>query len=124
MTRLPYTHDWTLVRGDTSRHRYLYATTSEPVTDPLGWLVRAQVRRAPDTEVWITKTHEDGITVTTAEGKLDITILLDPTDTRGWERSKWAGVWDLEVVSPTGVVRTIVRGAFIVEPDVTVIPGE
>lgn len=120
---LPVESDWTFTRGDTVTRRVVYGP-AEPVTDVAGWLVRAQARPRVDGEVWLTKTHEAGITVVEVDGKLDMTITLDPGDTEGWPRSKWNGVWDLEVVSPTGVVRTIVRGAFVVEGDVTVIPGE
>lgn len=119
--RLPVERDWVLVRGDSAARTVLYAVTSEPVTDPVGWQVRMQVRRDTDAEVWLEKTDTDGITVSVDGGKLVARIVVLPGDTAGWDRSKWVGRYDVEVVSPGGRVTTILRGAFTVEGDVTVI---
>ena len=121
---LPVERDWVLVRGDTSTRTVVYSTTSEPVTDPALWRVRMQVRRDTDTQVWLEKTDTQGITVTEVDGKLVAAIGVLPADTEGWGRAQWTGRYDLEVVSPGGVVRTVLRGGFIVEGDVTVVPGE
>lgn len=121
---LPVERDWVLVRGDTSTRTVVYSTTSEPVTDPALWRVRMQVRRDTDTQVWLEKTDAQGITVTEQGGKLVAAIGVLPGDTAGWGRAQWVGRYDVEVVSPGGVVRTVLRGGFIVEGDVTVVPGE
>lgn len=120
----PVVHDWTLIRGDSDTRRFVYSTTSEPVTDPDEWGVVMQVRRDTGTEVWLEKSPADGLTLGVEDGKLVITVSIDPLDTQEWGRAKWNGRWDLQITHPSGRVFTPVGGAFTVFGDVTVVSGE
>lgn len=94
-----------------------------------GWEARSQIRRKVGGDVWLdlgpllTLTHADGVLSVT--GFIPAAVTEDTAwnarasrvDTAG--EAVPSGVWDIELVTPTGGVVPFVEGAVFVDPDVT-----
>ena len=121
--------DIIVTQGADCAFAFRYSTSTSGTTTPVdltGWSARAQLRRTWGGEVWLTATHEDAITLT-ATGDVVLAIDAATTEDPAWNtRSKVTagepqarGVWDLELIDPTGRVTRLVQGSVIVSPDVT-----
>ena len=98
------------------------ATCSVPVTvtgvDLTGFTARSKGRAdfASTATIW-DKSSSPGITITAGANSV-ITLTLTATETAALTR--WTvGVFDVEYVSPAGIVTNCLRGRFEVYPEVT-----
>lgn len=97
------------------------------IADYTGWTARSQIRRKVGGEVWLdlaphlTVTHTD--TALTVTGNIPAAV----TEGEDWNRRASrevdgelapAGVWDIELVTPTRVI-PLLEGVVFVDPDVT-----
>ena len=121
--------DIIVTQGADNAYAFRYSTRTGDTTTPVylaGWTARAQLRRTWGGEIWLTVTHEDAITLT-ATGDVVLAIDAATTEDPAWNtRSKIVageaqarGVWDLELIDPTGRVTRLVQGTVTVSPDVT-----
>jgi hypothetical protein len=94
-------------------------TWKDRAGDPVpleGYTARMQVRRrVNDDEVVMEFTTENGGIEITGPGKLVITA--SEAETAGLQ--PMTGVYDLELVSPTDVTTRLLRGQFVIDPEVT-----
>lgn len=106
---IPQGADWQLVI------RYEAGDPLEPV-DLTGWSARAQFRTAYDGELVFDLTSEDdgGITLNN-EGEIVLTL----TNAQTAEAEAGRGVWDIELVSPSGQVMRLAQGRMVITPEVT-----
>lgn len=113
---IPETLDWTWYVGDTEPEEFII--TSEAGVDLTGATITAQAR--------LTKKDP----VLAAEAVITETDLANGTFHVGWPASvrdlvdaeatdKWVGVWDLQIVMPSGLVRTRAGGRMTFTYDVT-----
>lgn len=97
----------------------LVATWKDSAGSPVdltGYTARMQMREAHNADsALLSLTDGDGITITAAEGKLEISIAA--ADTAGLPPGRH--VYDLEVESAGGEVTRLVEGAAVVRPEVT-----
>lgn len=111
------THNLTVDQGtDWTRTFTLRNKADGSLVNLSGYTARMQVRRDYDSTTTL-------VELTTANGRIvlggaagTITLSLSATVTAGIARS---GVWDIELVSAGGVVSRPLRGAFILEREVT-----
>ena len=84
--------------------------------DLTGYSARMQVRPETDSsEIMVELTTENGgLTVGGAAGTIEIEIDADVTETFDVD-----GVYDLEIYNNAGKVYRVIRGRFVVEPEVT-----
>lgn len=120
--------DLVVSQGADQDFRFRYGQDDGTVTtwvDLTGWSARAQVRPRPGGEVWLSLTTD---VVTDAGSGLQVdsdgyvSVVLGHGELEGpeWDaRAQQGGVWDLELVSPTGEVTRLVMGAVQVSQDVT-----
>lgn len=99
------------------------AETVYPDLTAPGWDARAQLRKRPGGDVWVTLTttldDHTGITLA-AEGWVYVHLHHTLTEDPAWNAtSRREGVWDLELVKPSGEVVRLVMGDVRVSPDVT-----
>ncbi len=93
--------------------------------DLSAWSGRAQVRTRVGGEVWLTfatgGATEAGSTLTLdADGYVRIHLHHAETRTPAWNKpARISGVWDLELVDPTGEVIRLVEGNVTVSQSVT-----
>lgn len=123
--------DLVVSQGADNVYRYRYGTRSaddartEYVDLTQGWSARAQIRPRPGGDVWLSLTTdaptEHGSTLQLdADGYVSLLISHAETEQDSWaRRAKVGGVWDLELVDPTGVVTRLVMGAVMISEDVT-----
>ncbi len=88
-----------------------------------GWDARAQFRARPGSDPWVTFTttlvDSSGITLA-ADGWIYVHLHHTVTEAEAWNSpARAVGVWDLELVKPTGEVVRAVMGAVRVSADVT-----
>ena len=76
-------------------------------------LMQARKTRKSTTALF-SKTQTSGINLQGSNGIVQVT--LDPADTN---QASTKNVWDIELISPTGVVTTLATGTFIVTKDVS-----
>ena len=121
--------DIIVTQGADNAYAFRYSTRTGDTTIPVdltGWSARAQLRRTWGGEIWLSVTHEDAITLTAA-GDVVLAVDAATTEDPAWNtRSKIVageaqarGVWDLELIDPTGRVTRLVQGTVTVSPDVT-----
>ncbi len=86
-----------------------------PPVDFTGWTARMKIRRSLSSETELVALDEtDGITLGTDGSVL---IIIDDATTAALSFN--TGVYDLEVVSPTGVVKRLAEGAVTLSKEVT-----
>ena len=87
----------------------------DPV-DNTDYTALMQARRTRDSvdPPLFSKTESDGITLNGEDGTID--IILSPEDTN---QPSTRNVWDIQLVSPGGVVTTLASGQFTVTRDVS-----
>lgn len=106
--------------------RYLRDQQPVNLTD---WTGRTQLRRKHGGDIWLSVTDDTGPAALTlgADGVITLSIPAGVTEDPAWDsRSKLVagepqatGVWDLELIDPTGVVIRFAQGTVTVSPDVT-----
>lgn len=93
--------------------------------DLTGWDARAQLRRKPGGDLWLSLTttpdvHGNVITLTD-DGWIHIHIDNTETEQAAWNASsRKEGRWDLEVIAPDGDVKRLVMGPCYTSREVTV----
>ncbi len=106
-----------------------YKTDGTPV-DLTGWQARTQLRRKVGGDIWLnvdTESTGQAQLTLTAEGVVTLTIPAAVTENPAWDsRSKVTagepqptGVWDLELIDPSGIVTRLAQGTVTISPDVT-----
>lgn len=109
--------DLALVAGDTYTHRFTYQRQDGSPIDLTGATVRSHFRLSaasgapPAVDL---SSDGDGIALDEAEGIIEISIASDQT-----KALSGCYVWDLEIESTAGEIRTIVGGKVDVTPEVT-----
>lgn len=85
-----------------------------------GWSARYQVRGYSGGPVWLSGSSPTAISLTVADGKLQLTGLIGHAATEDpiWT-SRSRGVWDVELVTAAGLVIPLAAGEVIVDADVT-----
>lgn len=120
----PPQYDLTIVRGETWQRVFAW-TTGVPAmpVDLTGWTARMQIRQdwlapgLPSGSALVSLTTENGaITLGGAAGTVE--AIIDATTTSSLVIDD--GVYDLELISPSGRVTKLLRGDVRVLPEATV----
>lgn len=111
------TYDILIEQGATFQLNLIYRDSDNAPIDVSGHTARMQVRRTYDapTPLLNLTTENGAITLGGAAGTLDISAAPDLTR----ELPPKGGVYDLELVAPSGVVVRLIRGTVSVSPEVT-----
>lgn len=107
----------TIIQGATFRKRLIWSDESKTPIDLTGCTARMQVRpeiESPTVLLPLT-TENGGISLTPADGIIDLYISAEDTAAITWE----SGVYDLEIVHPSTEVTRLVQGSVSVSPEVT-----
>jgi hypothetical protein len=111
----------TIEQGATLRRSFVYKTgpsvaEATPV-DLTNYTARSQVRPTfSSSTLWAEWTTEDGgLTLHGATGKIDMYSSAELTE----NMPAATGVWDIELVSPTGDVIRMLEGPAVITPEVT-----
>lgn len=120
--------DWTIPQGSDTVNAFLYGTKitkSDPMVYPAlltdGWIARAQIRPAVGKEVWVEflSSSTMGARIELRDdGSIYVVLPASVTEDPAWN-SRSRGVYDLELVSPTGGVTRVAKGKITVSKDVT-----
>lgn len=113
---LPGTYNFSVYRGDTYEWWFTIKSIDPagPTAMPLditGWRFKAEIRPAPDALLMasLQEVARDDL-----GGQIAMRLTHDQS-----RLLTGSGVWDLEAIMPTGWVRTCLRGAVTVLPDVS-----
>lgn len=98
-----------------------YPDTDDPTVyhpwDFTGYTARMQIRRTVESgTVLLELTTENGGLEFTDEDNGEITLTISATESAALDSS---GVYDLEIVSDVGTVSKVIKGAFILNREVT-----
>lgn len=108
-------NDIAIDAGDTWTSTIIWKDSSGAARPLTGYSARMQLRKAPgSTEAAVSLTESDGITITEADGRLD--ILISAARTSALTGGNY--VYAVEVESPVGIVTTLVKGTATVNPEV------
>ena len=95
-----------------------YQDASKQPIDLTGYTARLQIRaKVSSTEFALELTEASGLTLGGPAGTID--IALTPTQTETDLAELKAGVYDLELTSPAGIVTTIIGGSVTLADQVT-----
>lgn len=110
-------YDIYIEQGATYNQPLVWKDSSGTAVNVTGYTARMQIRKTVDaTTIILTLTTENGrITVGGANGL--ITLLVSAADTAAL--TTFCGVYDLEVISPTGVVTRLLEGQVEISKEVT-----
>lgn len=110
-------YDIYMEQGATYNQPLVWKDSSGTAVNVTGYTARMQIRRTLDaTTVILTLTTENGrITVGGSNGL--ITLLVSAADTAAL--TTFCGVYDLEVISPAGVVTRLLEGQVEISKEVT-----
>ncbi|MDI1345257.1 MAG: hypothetical protein PSV22_14315 [Pseudolabrys sp.] len=109
--------DITIDQGATFQKHYRWKDASGTYYNLTGWTARMQVRdKFTSVGFLIELTTENGRIALSSSGDIQLTIAA--TDTNGLTAPK-SGVYDLELVSPSGVVTRFSEGTCRITPGVT-----
>lgn len=104
----------TVEQGATFSKRLVWKDKNRRPINILGWEARMHVRKTvADSTIIMELTSSNGRIVLGTGGVID--LKLSATETSALQ----SGVYDLELVSPTGVVTRLVEGKVAVSPEVT-----
>ena len=104
--------------GSTFRRLINIATSSGDPVDLSGYTARAQVRESVSSPTVLAEwTTQNGRLAITNGTQGEITWLISATETAGYTWPE--GVWDLELVAPSGEVERLLEGRIVVSPEVT-----
>lgn len=111
------THDILIEQGATFQLNLVWKDSGGTPINLTGYTARMQVRqKIADTNPLLSFTTENGaITLGGALGTIAITGLATLTDALTVK----SGVYDLELVSPGGIVTRLIEGAVTITPQVT-----
>lgn len=115
MAAAPY--DILIEQGATFQLNLVYKDSNGAPIDISGYTARMQVRRTYDAPTpLLSLTTENGcITLGGVAGTVAVEAPADMTDNLPAK----TGVYDLELVSPSGVVTRLIRGETTISPEVT-----
>lgn len=108
---------FTIYQGATFRKRLTWRAPDGTPIDLSGCTARMQVRaevESPTVLLSLT-TENGGLTLGGAAGTVDLYVSDEDAGAITWD----AGVWDLEVVHPSGEVTRLAQGSVAVSPEVT-----
>ena len=111
----PGVRNLSLYAGDTEKFNIAITAGGLPV-DLTGWTIKAEIRASRGAPTVI-ETFTCTLSPTPEDGTL--TISLSDTETAGLPIGAAIGVWDLQMTSPTGDVKTFLTGSVEVTQDVT-----
>ncbi|MCY1167378.1 hypothetical protein D9M73_73390 [compost metagenome] len=103
--------------GATLERPIVWQDPAGAAIDLTGYTARMQVRQSiAAAEALLELTTENGgIAITPATGTITLTQTATQTAAYTWKR----GVYDLEIVSPSGVVTRLIQGDIETSPEVT-----
>ena len=107
-----------IIQGATFRKPLVWLAPDKTTPiDLTGCTARMQVRSEVESPAVLLEltTENGGIAIDGPAGKLTLRISPTATAAIAWE----SGVWDLEVVHPSGDVTRLAQGAISVSPEVT-----
>lgn len=112
-------HKIDIEQGATFELPLVWKINKNPV-NLTGYSARLQARtnghgRVPSNILILSITSEDNITLGGASGAID--VYLSPTDTAALSEGRYA--YDLELEAPNGRVTRLLKGSFVVSPEVT-----
>lgn len=108
-------YDITVYQGDTYDMTFIWSDENENPLDLTGYTSRLQVRESIDASTtMVSLSSGSGITLGGAAGTIQ--VVISDTATAALTQS---GVYDLEIESGSGVVTTILYGAFTLIKEVT-----
>lgn len=105
--------DLTIEQGTTWTHGFQVSVDSVPITS--GWTVRSQVRARPDADTVLHEWSTSNGNASVDSGVVKLTVM--PAVSSAW--SWWFGYYDVEIISPTGVVLRVASGRVSVSAEVT-----
>lgn len=110
-------YDIYIEQGATYNQPLVWKDSSGTAVNVTGYTARMQIRKTVDAStIILTLTTENGrITVGGSNGL--ITLLVSAADTAAL--TTFCGVYDLEVISPTGVVTRLLEGQVEISKEVT-----
>lgn len=110
-------YDILIEQGATFRLHILYKDSNDAPVNLTGYSARMQVRQkySSPTALLTFTTLDGSITLGGAAGTIDITGAATVTD----DVTGCCGVYDLELVSPGGVVTRLIQGNATISPEVT-----
>ncbi len=108
---------FTIYQGATFPKRLRWVAPGGTPVDLSGYTARMQVRSEVESPtVLLSMTTENGgITLGGAAGTIDLYVSAEQTAAITWE----GGVWDLEIVYPSGEVTRLAQGSMSVSKEVT-----
>lgn len=114
---MPGVYDLRINKGETLELPITYKDETGQPINLTNYTARLQVReRHESTSVLLELTTENGgITIDGPAGTLTLHLAAAASAALTWER----GVYDLEIVSPSGVVTRLLEGAALTRPEVT-----
>lgn len=92
--------------------------SGDPMSSLAGWTARAQIRESVSSATVLFEWHSDGTkpgAVDLSDGQVTLSVTSAQSSAWTWAR----GVYDLELVSPSGEVWRPVGGRVRVSPEVT-----
>lgn len=105
-------------QGSTFEHMLTWTSSDSTPIDLTGYTAKMQARAkaGSDTTVFDLSTENGGIALGGTDGTITINISADEST----NVSTLKCVYDLELVSPLGVVKRLVQGKIVIDPEVTV----
>lgn len=120
------TYDIYCDQGATFRRVITWKDSDGDPVDLSGYVARMMVRTAygASSPTISLSSSVSGITLSPTAGQITIEITADATSgitmpSAGGVTDAWDGVYDLEMVAPTGDVTRLLEGRFIVSPEAT-----
>ncbi len=115
MTFSPGSYDIKIYQGATFSQTFTWKDETDTPINLTGYSARMQIRASVDSSsTLVSLTSGSGITLGGAAGT--IAVLISATDTASLSQN---GVYDLELVSGSGVVTRLLQGNVIVSKEVT-----
>ncbi len=109
-------HDLTVIKGSTFKLTITLDAGASPL-DLTGFKARAQMREEYEsTNAFLTFTSDDS---TITLGGVDGTVILKASATNTAAIIVDSGVWDLELVDPTGEVQQVLYGSVTIRQEAT-----
>lgn len=117
MTTPPGNYDFTLYQGATFLRTLTWQDENETAINLTGYTARMHLRTSQDAETpfVILTTENGGITLGGSAGTITLTISAGDTA----EITETSGVYDLEIISGSGVVTRLLAGKILVSKEVT-----
>lgn len=111
-------HDIIIEQGATFLLNLVWRDSANAPVNLTGYTARMQVRqthKTPDPPALTLTTENGGITLGGATGTVSIVAAATSTDDITFKR----GVYDLELISASGIVTRLIEGVVTVTPEVT-----